>query len=214
MNRRRFIIIFSCLLFIVIVYSVISAYLNSFQYLVVSSNAQFNLKVYPAEHDADTIKKSQTSPVKSLDKPGKYRLKKGLYFYTYKSPNKDFKPVDGNFDLQAKKYFINIKDFAYTDQKLSDLLVTEQSDINKAIMNKYSQQMNSYEIKNSKLYHKGDWYGATLYSKDRENLDDLKIILKKENNAWVVATNPPDIVLSSPVYTNIPFDILSQVNNN
>lgn len=214
MRSNRFIIIFFGLVIVIVVASMVSSYVGSFQDLVVSSSEKFNMKIYPAEHDADTIKKTQNKPSKTIDKPGKYRLKKGLYLYTYSSPNKEFNTVDGNFDLQDKKVFINIKSFSYTDEKLAAMLVGEQTAINKAIVDRYPEQMKNYEIKNGRLYNQGEWFGATLYSKDRENLDDLKIILKKDKGQWTVATTPPDIVLSQPVYKNIPFNILSQVNNN
>jgi len=44
-------------------------------------------------------------------------------------------------------------------------------------------------------------------------LDTLRIVLEKKNGAWIVASDPPNIILSTVNYPNIPKAILDAVNS-
>ena len=108
---------------------------------------------------------------------------------------------------------VNIKfELGYTDQKLNALLSDEQPEVVQVLGAAFPAQMRQFDVRGGKFYHDGSWYAAKLVPHDASQ-DTYRVVLNKQAGRWVVATKPPRIVLSSPVFPNIPKDILSDVNN-
>ena len=65
-----------------------------------------------------------------------------------------------------------------------------------------------------KLYHQGEVYGAILVAKDQssDNADTLRVLMRKENNNWVILSKPPAPILSAPSYPDINRAVLVDIN--
>jgi hypothetical protein len=140
------------------------------------------------------------------------KLHKGDYtlFYT------------GAKDYESKYKEIQIKyngqtatiDPGYSKEKLAQIIEEEGPAIFSTLSSKYPN-INLYSVQNGKLYRNGEWYGTTLKYQgvDQYNSDTLRVVLHKENGAWVLKSVPPDIILSKFNHPDVPQDILSDVNS-
>lgn len=164
------------------------------------------------EHgESQDIKKDSFSM--SIDVSGKESR-----LYTNHTYLISYKPNDGYSQEEIKfspknRTSINI-DPHYSVNKLNSILEGEFESIKTALYQKYPQ-LHLYEIQKGKLYYMGEWYGTTLryVGDDYDNSDTLRVVLKKSEDNWQVVTDPPSITLDKYTYKNIPFDILTDVNN-
>lgn len=151
-------------------------------------------------------------PYKSIVVSGEeIKIPKGNYTAYYEG-NKgyDSKYVEFSFD---EDYALSIKP-NLSQQKLDEMLEDELLQINKAVEAKLPAVKSLYSLQTGKLYENGTYYGATLKNtgNDYFNNDTLRVILKKQGNAWVVVTDPPSIYFNKFDYPNIPKKVLSDVN--
>jgi hypothetical protein len=213
MNRRNIVLAVCAVLLLIVSYSIYRNYQNRYQYLILSSNQSFEFKLYKHGSSLDGLDYNDKGMIFSSNKSGKYKIKRGAYIYVASRPSKDYAPIIKPLSLSTTRVLVSINDFKYTDQKLQSLLITESPGIENLINNSYPLPMANYSIASPKLYYTGQWYGAVLVPKDALNQDTYRIVLKKKDGRWSVVTTPPSIILSQPVYPNIPFDILSDLNN-
>jgi hypothetical protein len=213
MNRRNIVIAVCAVLLIMVSYSIYRNYQNRYQYLILSGNQSFEFSLFKRSSSIDGLYYNKNDLVFSTNKSGKYKIKRGDYVYVASRPSKDYAPIIKPLSLGTTRVLVSINDFKYTDQKLQSLLITESPGIETLINNSYPLPMANYSIVSPKLYYTGQWYGALLVPKDALNQDTYRIVLKKKDGRWSVVTTPPSIILSQPVYPNIPFDILSDLNN-
>jgi ribosomal protein L24 len=213
MTRKNIITAVAFAFLVVAVIAGYKTYINQYQYLVLSSNQPFEFSLYKRSSGADSLEYSKNDVAFRSDKSGKYKIKKGDYVYVARSPDKDYLPIVNGLSLDKSKALVSINDFKYTEQKLQSLLSTESPEIESLVNSSYPIPMSSYTIQSSRLYYTGQWYGALLVPKDALNQDTYRIVLKKKDGRWSVVTTPPSIILSQPVYPNIPFDVLSDLNN-
>jgi hypothetical protein len=190
-------------------------YVTSFQDVTVTiKNPQntLTLELYKGVVDDHDIE--QTGPVlRTISATETFSVKKGSYVLLPKGQNIDTSPIA--FSVDDKPYS-QVIDLPYMDTYLKKLLAEEVDAILRSITNEYPTVNNRYTINAGKLYHRGEWYGTTLTSKENPDeyiyADTVRILLKKQNNTWTVASIPPEIVLSSPTYPNTPPYILKDIN--
>ncbi len=127
--------------------------------------------------------------------------------------------------LTAPKKPETIKTTAITSQKpipskkpekidLKKQLQTELPAITSALTAAYPQVSTDYTINPGNLYDKGQWFGTTLTYKgsDTDNRDTLRVLLQKKNNIWIVRTTPPQPLLSTAEFPDVPKSILQSIN--
>ncbi|MDO8336608.1 MAG: hypothetical protein Q7T74_07610 [Candidatus Saccharibacteria bacterium] len=200
--------------FLLIIFFVIGLVVSIFGYI----NSQQTVSVKYKNISKVTIQKIGQGS-KSLGKETVYKksgekitLMKGSYLLKYTG-------IDGyasdyeNINLNEKPVFISL-DPDYSNSRLSSILEDNFEDI-KIILNAKYKNMSDYNIQKGKLYKKGQWYGTTLqYSgNDVFNYDTLRLVMEKKGDTWRLVTSPPNIILSSKDYPNIPVDVLRDVNN-
>lgn len=142
----------------------------------------------------------------------KIKVSKGRYLLKYTGSDgytSDYK----NFDVANKPIYISLNP-DYSEDRLSSILEGEFEGIKAALSAKY-QNIDNYIIQKGKLYKEGQWYGTTLQynGDDLFNYDTLRLVMGKRGGAWQLVTDPPNIVLNSKDYPNIPIDVLRDVNN-
>lgn len=99
----------------------------------------------------------------------------------------------------------------YSDAKLKSFVSGESEAINQAFNAKYPAVSIGYSLQKITLYGRGDWAGA-LVVPGAANQDSLRAIFQKVNSQWKIVTDPPVISIGTPVYPNIPRDIIVKVN--
>jgi hypothetical protein len=193
-------------------FKVISLRRNSFQSIIITNSSGFELSLYAAGDGQEGNGYDKTRLFFSTDSPGSHRLKKGEYAYVVTGPS-DYEPLTQRLTLGVSPVRLTIPNLGYTDNKLASLLSTNKPAIQATIQLKYASQMSFYTIQDDKLYGNGEWYGAKLVPSNSNAYDTLRIVLKHTSSGWGIVTNPPEIVISRPVYPNIPGYILTDLNN-
>lgn len=209
-SNKKYIIAMIVVVVVITSMVVFIGYISSTKEVAVyyKNSKDVNIHIFSGEHlDGDNkvaeVKKSGESI--RLDKSETYQI-------TY-SGNTDYD--DGLISFKpSERDVIKINPY-YSQDKLSQLLGDQEGSIHNVIKSKYSNNINLYEIQSGKLYHFGDWYGTTLkyIGDDYSNSDTLRIVLNKEDNNWIIKTDPPSISLSKYVFPRIPVDVLVDVNN-
>lgn len=139
------------------------------------------------------------------------KLPKGEYVVTKSGENiaKD----EQKLSLDSSEKTVPIT-FNYTADKLSELYTKEQPAIEAALFATYPKIAELYTLKNGAVYHKGEWYGATLLhnSPTDQNRDTLHVLMKKEGDIWKVESKPPAPILSKFDYPEAPVTALKTIN--
>jgi len=186
-------------------------YTNTFQTITISSKNSFTFRLYPAiESESGNYDKS--NPILTISRAGTYKVKKGLYIYVASGKDRDYAEISQQIRIGDTPATIPIT-LKYSSSKLSALLEIEYPKVLAALKEKYPSQMQLYNVEMAKLYENGEWCGIILTPKNNAAYDVLRAVLKKQNNAWRVVTDPPEIILSKPVYPSIPTDLLSDIDN-
>jgi hypothetical protein len=151
---------------------------------------------------------SSDKPVISISSSREVKLKRDDYVLVTK-PNADYGSQTLFFSLNNGKVSLDVKP-NYSQQKLISLLAGEQDAINNSYAAKY-QRVGGYSLQNGQLFKDGAWYGGLVVP--LSGGDTLRIVMQKKDGKWTVVTDPPEIVLSSVVYPDIPKEILQALNS-
>jgi hypothetical protein len=104
-----------------------------------------------------------------------------------------------------------------TRTELEALLVTEQSEIKTTLTAEYPAISTLYVVTPGKLYERGEWYGTTLTLKAPDQLsnsrDTLRVLMQKKDGKWTVRTGPPQLLLSTKEYPDVPKSVLQDINS-
>jgi len=207
-NRRIIFIVSVFIVFVISLFTYVS-YLNSQQYvtLVFSNVSKITLDKIGSQNGASSV----GVVVRGSDK--KIKISKGDYLLNY-SANNGFASDSFTLPVGDTPVTKTINP-DYSTEKYSSVLSQEKPTIDSVLFSKYPNLASLYDIQTGKLYEKGNWYATTLLYKgdDYFNYDTLRVVMEKENNQWVIKTDPPDINLDSLTYPNIPIEILKDVNN-
>jgi hypothetical protein len=185
-------------------------YANMYQQLTLTDTNATNVTLYRAAPSESGPGYNAQKPVLTLDNVGSYRVKKALYVYVARAGN-GFESATDQLPVGKQPVSFSVQ-LAYTSQHLQQLLPTEGPLALQALDQAYPSQMALYTPENGKLYDDGQWYGVKLVANDGVD-DTYRAVVEKEGDRWQVATRPPAIALSHPVYPNIPQDILSDVDS-
>lgn len=90
----------------------------------------------------------------------------------------------------------------------------ERETILAALATKYPDLTKNYTISKGKLYKDNTLYGTTLSYKgsDTLNRDTLRLLMQKKDGVWTPRTTPPEPLLSKQEYSDIPVEVLRDVN--
>ena len=182
---------------------------------------QLNIELKEPDSGAVSVlsvssKSGDTKQVASLPGSASLRLRKGSYVVA-SGDSKDFAHQTETVDLKDQPVTVVI-DPGYSYEKLDALLEEQRPEISSVIAGTLPNIGTGYLLGPGELFHKGEWYGTVIYpnlSAEERRLnyvDVYHVVVNKVDGKWVVATIPPEIVLSSIDYPDIPFDILSRTN--
>lgn len=205
MNKfARNTIIITGLLFVGLIAFLIWREVASYHTLTVKNEGKISLTFYQL---LDGKKVNEKNITQTTD----VSVKNGLYCAASTDSNYDNSPVC--IDVDNKDTTLMVAP-AFSTSYLVQLLTSElQSQLSTLITNKYSAIISRFVIDKGELFDRGEWYGTTLTVKTapQDRGDVYRLILKKDGDTWsIVAT--PHIILSKYDYKDIPFAILTAVN--
>jgi hypothetical protein len=188
---------------------------DSFQSLTLTAPANTTVSIYPKLPSDESINYAAGELKLKTSGTIEGRLKKGSYVYvaTARSQKTDYQQRIGVVDVGDQPLTIRVAALDYSAAKLLALSKQETPAAEAVIRSSYPAAMQNYSFAHERLYHSDEWFGAILAPSDPTKLDAYRIVLKKKDGVWQIVTNPPAIILSQPVYPDVPSDILSDLNN-
>lgn len=208
-RRKKLIAIIILILFTGTGLSAVINYFKSSEEIKISYKNSREVKIYDTSNSIDGDKKLVKEVVASDEK---IRLKKGFsYSIEYRGAEK-YESGKISFAVPSEDKHISI-DPPYSQARLNQQLNSDLETLHQTIKNSF-ENMHLYEIQRGKLYHTGEWYGATLeyIGQDAFSADTLRIVMKKENGIWKVKSELPYIYLSKFAHPDVPKDVLSDIN--
>lgn len=180
-------------------------YWVSLAYLTIVLNNTSRVDIYSTGNSAKII----TSSKKSGEK---ITLVKGSYYLKFTGQNGY---ADSNSVISiTQKYQSTISNPGYSSRHLEDLLSGDSQSISESIIASFPG-INQYQVSKGRLFQEGEWYGTTLHyvGNDIFNSDTLRLIMKKTNIGWVVATDKPSVSLNRIINPDIPKVVVQLTNN-
>jgi hypothetical protein len=100
-----------------------------------------------------------------------------------------------------------------SNNQLDKLAQQEKPAIIDALNGSFNDWEANYTLGSLKLYQKGDWAAVILNAKNSSKYDNLRTILRKNNQTWIVVVTPAKILITKPAYPSIPAEIIDDVDN-
>lgn len=182
-------------------------YQRSYAYLSISAPSEIQAKVYKNDN-SDKVETAQ-KPVAGFTGKAKLKLKKGDYLIVT-SASPVYRSVTQTVSLSADSS-LSLSP-GYTEAKLSALLNSEQAQITAAAMKAYNYPSKGYVLTKGELFDKGQWYGGLL-NPGSSGGDVLRIVMIRGQSGWSAVVKPPLISIGSPVYPEIPKEVLQGTNS-
>lgn len=209
---RKLILIVILILVITIPAIIYVNYLNSIQKVTVTFDRTYIEKVDIYNGDVTSGISGVLGSFNQTVENGKaITIKKGTY--TLKPIGKNIKDTTVKLVVGDTPVTQNVT-ADYSEKYLASLLPAELPLILASLDRDSPDLKNLYSLNEGKLYGHGEWFGSTLNYTGTESLrrDNLRFVMKKVDNNWILITNPPQITLSAKDYPQIPHDVLSKVN--
>ncbi len=144
-----------------------------------------------------------------INKNGTYSIPKGMYTYLTNVDKNQYQPQQGQIMIDKPSQIKVVLEYTATKN------ISEYNSISSAVESilvaKYPLGMQSYHTSSAHFYN-GSYLGILLVPND-PNRDLLRVIFKRQGSKLIIATDPPSISLSKPVYSDIPKNILDSVND-
>ena len=101
-----------------------------------------------------------------------------------------------------------------SSSELDTQLKIEQPTITSVLTAAYPKVATDYEMNQGQLFDQGEWYGTTLTYKgaDSMNRDTLRVLMQKKQGVWVLRTAPPQPLLSTVEFPDVPKSVLQTIN--
>ena len=185
---------------------------NSSEGISISLDPGVKAKIVKQNNTPSDSLSDQT--IASFDTSFSGKLKHGNYVLITTDSGK-FQAISHQFTMGSKPVSLKIQQ-PYSSTELTSLLKTEQANIDQAFNTKYSTYSlsygYSYKVQQGQLLDRGEWFGALLVP-DNNQYDTLRFVMQKKDGRWLLTTDPPNIVLSSIIYPEVPKDVLDTVNS-
>lgn len=211
LNKKRVILLLLPIVVLIFIFLLFN-YLTSTQKIYINlenvSQAEIITITPDDDHDNDDIK------AKKINKSQTLRLKKQNSYLVHYTGLKGFASGEVVLIIKPGVNNFNINPY-FSDSKLGSILQTELLTIRSTVLNKFPNIERLYKYTDEKLYHYGEWYSARLkyIGDDNFNSDSLLLLLNKQDGVWKIVSSPPQIILGTVDYPNIPGDILTNINN-
>lgn len=157
-----------------------------------------------------TITDEERNEVAQLDNSTEISLSEGRYFIIPTGERIDNSAID--LFVSEEKSVVIDPDFSVTYYQ--SLLEEKLEELHTIITTSFARNIQQYTIDDGLFYEKAEYYATILrYQVDdtRQEKDNYRIVLRKDQNEWVVAAGP-EIILTSHKYPEVPTHILLDMN--
>lgn len=212
--KRRYMTLALLVLVAIVGVLVFQTHQNTFQIVTIHTPKQPGVYVgiYGAPLNDESTQYDESNVYAT--KPGTYKLKRGSYTLVTRASNtENYLSAVQAFTLGKSPQSLQPATLKYTESKLSSLLTSQLTTIHNATAQAYPTLSSLYSVSREKLYEQGEWYAATFTPLDTTNYDIVRVVFEKKNEAWVAVTVQPELIISKPVYPQIPDNILTDINN-
>ena len=174
-------------------------------------SAEITVDIYRMDPSAEETNPATDAKIDTTKGIKVLSLQAGGYYAVPQGNKYDASPV--NFTVADKDISVSVNP-GLSSTYLSSLLEQEQSTINQVITTKYPIATTGFKLNDGKIYNDGTWYGTTIVQNaiSGNNGDVYRTVLHKVNGVWQFAATPA-IVLSAPEHTDIPENILKDLNS-
>jgi hypothetical protein len=159
------------------------------------------------------IHNQDRNEIARFSQDGSIRLQAGDYFAIPDHDN--YSSASTPFTVEDQDITVSV-DPSYSLERLEELLEADEQTITRIIRDAYPDTIDDFAIQPGKLYQKGEWYATTLEQNPLpggQQGDVYRVVLHKVDNQWQIVAGP-EIVLSAQKYTDVPYDILKDINSN
>jgi hypothetical protein len=186
-------------------------YIRSFQNITIEPPAHASIKLYKHDPVSDgPTYKANDLVVDTATKISK-KLKKGAYVFVVTPSSPDYDGLTES--LLVGDTAVSLRpSIKLSTQKLVSIAVQETPNIQKVLVEKYPVAMARYQVQKVVALQDGSWFGARLGTNNPAD-DVMVVVLHKTNESLSVASDPPSIILSKPVFPDIPGEVIDAVNN-
>lgn len=207
---RRLVVISLVVFMVFAALVVFTNFRRSYQSVYLSVGPEVSGKLFDKWNGEKGLGNPENKPILEFRESYTGKLKKGDYVLET-SNSSGYKDVASSFVVGDEPYSNSIS-LDYTDQKLNELLKKELPLITQVVRTEYPQTTQSFSLVGGKLFKDGTWYGARLVSLDQTQ-DSFRIVLNKKGGEWIVATKPPNLVLTTQDFPSVPRDVLESTNS-
>ncbi len=154
--------------------------------------------------------------VQEVSSPQTIKLTKGDYVWQATAGDQ-YTKKDRKIVVDSKPVTVDIT-LALTDTALGSLLSTESSQIRATLNSALPLLASQYEINTEKMYGDGTWYGAlivprlTAEQRRTSYFDIFRVVVHKEDGRWKLVSNPPELILTTAKFPQVPKEVLSAIN--
>ena len=210
--KRRYLILIAVVLASIIGFLLVRQ--QSYQKVTITLNASVQAKLLKITNTQDDSLANQPE-IASFTTSYSNKLKGGSYLLVTERTS-DFEKVSRQIEVDFDPINMSVA-IDFSAEKLTGMLKNEAQEVEKTLRDKYDKQYwllpgYSYKLEKGKLFQRGEWYGGLIVPV-QEGQDILRVVMKKVDGRWSIATDPPDIILSSVVYPDVPNEILRSVNS-
>jgi hypothetical protein len=184
-------------------------YLSSFSEVTIKPPSGTMVSIYKSAGGGEENLKYDKPAIVETSQRITQKIKKGSYVYVVTPPNSDYKTLTSPIGITDKAASITPK-LELSNAKLAAIANSERTNAQNILKNKYPKTMINYTVDKIQAYDTSDWIGVSL-KPNSANLDTSVAIFKMDKGQLKLATIPT-IVLSQPVYPNIPLDVIDATN--
>lgn len=206
MNRRNIIIVASAIIILLIILALVLIR-PTHTISITFDKPNLSAKVYRS------VDKRLTE-ITTLRDSSKIQLQDGQYTIKTSSESGTIRESSIEFTVEGKDREIPIKT-EYSQNFITQKMTEYRSAILSKLFAKYPELQNSFILQREILLGRNiDWYAASYQrpAVDRNSGDIYTVIMKRENDTWIIKTRP-QIINTTYNTKDIPPEILSEIAN-
>lgn len=183
-------------------------YRNSSRLLVIESPVDAKISLYEGTaHEDATETPIGVVSGKKLSK----RVGSGTYAYTVEPTDSSYESQSSIAEIVDEPKYIKV-DNVLSKSKLNSIATEKKPEIEQLLKSRFGAVFNNYTVANVQAYRDGSWLGARINTL-QTGQDTYICILRVEGDRLKLVTDPPSLTIASPVYPDIPRDVIVKTNN-
>lgn len=194
----------------VVIALVLGSYVNRFKQVSITTSVESQISIYggSADNEAGYDKNKPIATIR-----GKLLLKKvkpGTYNYIIEPVDPAYETRVAPFDMKNTPRNISIS-IDYTKTRLSEIASAQRPAIEQLLSSKYGTLFDGYSVGDIQAFDDGSWIGVRI-NPALPTGDTYICIFKQVDKILKQVTDPPALTIASPIYPQIPRDVVVDTN--